>query len=393
MSQSQKHLDLLDYMRATAIVSVVAFHCLLVAGAQIYWNTWVRNLNVPISNLLLFPLNLGSLGVAIFFVVSGFCIHLSFQQQGKKYLDFYVRRFFRIYPAYLVAVLLFAFLVPKTSLSFSDASSDESWKQLIAHLLLIHNFWPGTFTGINASFWSLAIEVQLYLIYPLLLFLVARFGWKRTLLFLAIIESVIHIVTVTVLFKTATNPHFLSQYPQAISNIVGCIYDLGRSPLAYWFSWSLGAMIADYYLQNKPLPLANVSPMIWVGGIIACFVFRPLSEFMFMMGCLLTATVLSHLLTGPVKTLSEGRLWKTLGKIGVCSYSLYLLHEPILFAVPIAWLNSYGNLAKVFFLSLVAVAILMLSWLAYVTIEAPSIKLGKILVKGLKPRTSAMALD
>src|ERR1700685_485915 len=110
MSPQQKHLDLLDYTRAVAIISVIAFHCLCAVGAQIYWNIWVRNLNVPLSGLVALPLNLGSLGVAIFFVVSGFCIHLSFQQQGKRYSDFFIRRFFRIYPAYLAAVFLFSFL-------------------------------------------------------------------------------------------------------------------------------------------------------------------------------------------------------------------------------------------------------------------------------------------
>jgi peptidoglycan/LPS O-acetylase OafA/YrhL len=84
VSQEQKHLDLLDYTRATAIICVVAYHCLCAIGAQIYWNTWVRNLNVPISDFLVLPLNLGSLGVAVFFVVSGFCIHYVFNSREKN---------------------------------------------------------------------------------------------------------------------------------------------------------------------------------------------------------------------------------------------------------------------------------------------------------------------
>jgi peptidoglycan/LPS O-acetylase OafA/YrhL len=334
--------------------------------------------------LLVLPLNFGSRGVAIFFVVSGFCIHLSFQQQGRKYSHFFIRRFFRIYPAYLAAVLLFVFLFPKTSLNFSGASAHESWKQLIYHLLLIHNFSGGTFMGINASFWSLAIEVQLYLLYPILLFLVARLGWKQTLLLLGITESIIDIVKPVVVFNAISKPHFLDQYFPGVSNVLMCIYDLGRSPLAYWFSWSLGAVIADYYLQNKPQPLANVPPMTWIGCIVICFLFRPLSEFMFMMGCLLTATILSRLLRDGIKITPHRRGWKFLGKIGIWSYSLYLLHQPILFAMPTAWLNPYGNLAKLVFLGFVGLAVLPLCFLAYASIEAPSLKLGKILVKRLK---------
>ena len=37
-------------------------------------------------------------GVPIFFVVSGFCIHMSYERQGRKWGSFFVRRFFRIYP-------------------------------------------------------------------------------------------------------------------------------------------------------------------------------------------------------------------------------------------------------------------------------------------------------
>ncbi len=388
MSREQKHLELLDYARAIAIICVIAFHCLVATGAQIYWKTCVRDLNVPVSNLLVLPLNLGFLGVAIFFVVSGFCIHLSFQRQGGKFSEFFVRRFFRIYPAYLAAVLFFAFLFPKTSLGFSGAASNDSWRQLICHLLLIHNFWPGTYMGINASFWSLAVEVQLYLLYPVLLFLVARIGWKQTLLLLGVMESIIHLVQPIIVLNVISTPHFLNQCPPVVFSFLKCISNLSGTPLAYWFSWSLGAVLADYYLKNKSHPLANISPMIWVGGIVLCFVFRPLSGFIFMMGCLLTATILSRLLRDGIKMDTSGRGWQFLGKIGVCSYSLYLLHQPIIFAVPTAWLGPYGNLAKIALLGLVGLALVPLSWLCYTTIEAPSVKLGKIFIKMLNPQAA-----
>jgi peptidoglycan/LPS O-acetylase OafA/YrhL len=318
---------------------------------------------------------------------------LCFQQQGKKYSDFFIRRFFRIYPAYLVAVLLFAFLFPKTALNFSGASASESWRQLLSHLLLIHNFWAGTFSGINASFWSLAIEVQLYLLYPVLLFLITRLGWKWTLIFLGIVESIIHLGKEIVLFSTISTTHFLDHYPPGISAALTCLHGLGRSPFAYWFSWSLGALIAEYYLQKKPQPLANVSPMIWFGCIVICFVFRPLAEFMFAMGCVFTATLLSRLLQQGIKVTPSRFGWKFLSLIGTLSYSLYLLHQPIIFALPTGWLGSYGTLAKLALLGFVGLAVLLLSWLSYTAIEAPSIKMGKALIKLLKSQTPHEVLN
>lgn len=375
------HLDLLDYARAVAIISVVAFHCLCASGAQLFWSTWSRNLNVPFFNLLLLPVNLGSLGVAIFFVVSGFCIHLSFQRQGRSYADFFIRRFFRIYPAYLAALLFFALLFPKSCLIFSGPSSNQAWTQLLSHLLLIHNFLPGTYMAINPAFWSLAIEVQLYVLYPILLFLVGQLGWKRTMVILAIIEAIIHTGKAVALLNETSGHHFLSR---SLDGIFICLYGLGRSPFAYWFSWSLGALIADSYLQQKPQPLARVSPVVWVGCTALCFLVRPLSEFMFMMGCLASAAVLSRLLTNKVQINPDRFSLKFLSKIGTWSYSLYLLHQPLIWAVPIAWLSSYGHAAEFVFLGFAALAVVPLSFLLYRTVEAPSIKAAKNLIKMLR---------
>jgi peptidoglycan/LPS O-acetylase OafA/YrhL len=77
----------------------------------------------------------------------------------------------------------------------------------------------------------------------------------------------------------------------------------------------------------------------------------------------------------------------------VCSYSLYLLHEPILFAVPQGWVAPYGTLARLLFLGLIGLAVLLLSALSYLAIEAPCVKLGKQLIRILKTQTHRPALE
>jgi hypothetical protein len=59
------------------------------------------------------------------------------------------------------------------------------WMQLLTHLFLVHNYPSSTYIGINGAFWSLAIEAQLYLMYPALLMLVSKLGWRRTMVILA----------------------------------------------------------------------------------------------------------------------------------------------------------------------------------------------------------------
>src|SRR5579863_4992242 len=103
MNQPNRRIDFIDDVRGIAILSVFLFHAVAAAYgySMLSWNGWFRNFDVPKSFLALLPLNIGWIGVPIFFVVSGFCIHVSFQQQGCEWRSFFIRRFFRIYPAYI----------------------------------------------------------------------------------------------------------------------------------------------------------------------------------------------------------------------------------------------------------------------------------------------------
>lgn len=188
MKSSVKHVDFLDHFRGIAIIAVLLFHTLyLVYGyLELSWQgaTWFRNFDAPNSYLCFLPFTFGSSGVAIFFVVSGFCIHMSFQKQGQKWGGFFIRRIFRIYPAYFAALIFCVLLIVACTprLTFHDQGF---WMQLLTHLFLIHNYPSSTYIGINGAFWSLAIEAQLYLMYPALLMLVAKLGWRRTMIILA----------------------------------------------------------------------------------------------------------------------------------------------------------------------------------------------------------------
>jgi peptidoglycan/LPS O-acetylase OafA/YrhL len=99
MADPKRHIEFLDQVRGIAIVVVFLFHALGTACGyeQLPWGHCFRDFSVSQSFLLLLPFSFGWSGVAIFFVVSGFCIHLSFKRKAD-WPDFFVRRFFRIYP-------------------------------------------------------------------------------------------------------------------------------------------------------------------------------------------------------------------------------------------------------------------------------------------------------
>src|SRR5579859_6331331 len=102
-----QHVEMLDFIRGIAILAVLVFHTLgLTFGYDaLPWHGWWRDFSGSFSFLCFLPVALlAQAGVAIFFVVSGFCIHVSFQRQGRQWGSFFTRRFFRIYPPYLLAV-------------------------------------------------------------------------------------------------------------------------------------------------------------------------------------------------------------------------------------------------------------------------------------------------
>ena len=362
-TRSGEHILFLDHIRGLAIFIVMVYHGLIAShgiNRVISWHGWVRNSdNLP---FFLQPFTAGFLGVAIFFVVSGFCIHLSHEKSKQKgFTVFFVRRFFRIYPPYLLALCLFAFLFPATKLHF-DSWAD--FTQLGSHLLLINNVNKGLFYGINGSFWSIVVEAQLYLIYPLLLMIVRKHGWTRALWFTGLLEVALR---------------------------AGCAIPLPGwmlcSPFFYWFSWSLGAKLADDYLKGRPLFLSSCP--LWVWPVITCaaYVFRPTALFAFLFAALATTKWISHLLSRPAVQATVPSFWsRSLQWLGVMSYSLYLLHEPLLTFMIRSLMLAPGEFRihpLLFFLCTIGFCgvILSIAWLFHRFVEQPSIEAGKRFLK------------
>jgi peptidoglycan/LPS O-acetylase OafA/YrhL len=163
MKKSQTHLPFLDLFRGIAILAVFLFHSLHAAYdfTELPWKGLFRDFEALRSPLVLYPLTYGHMGVAMFFVVSGFCIHLSHTRSSThSWGDFSRKRFFRIYPPYLLALVVFYFMWPFRTYSLSSPGMQ---RQFWTHLFEIHNLSGDTFYGINGSFWSIAVEIQLYI--------------------------------------------------------------------------------------------------------------------------------------------------------------------------------------------------------------------------------------
>jgi peptidoglycan/LPS O-acetylase OafA/YrhL len=385
MRPSPIRIPSVDLFRGIAIACVFLHHCLGAAfgGSQLPWNGWTPNFWFSPQNrplILLYPLTLGWWGMSLFCVISGFCIHLSANHRAKEGMrGFVTRRFFRIYPPYLAALLFFALVWPWTRASLE---SDDGRMQIASHALLIHNFSRDLISRINPSFWSIAVGAQLCLIYPLLLVCVRRWTWRKTIVILAIGEA-------TFRLNLGIYTSLTGQHPPAW---------LSANPFIYCFSWALGALLAEAYLREKPIPLADSSPWVWTAALLVTSLVRPLSDLGFFLGAVLAANLLARQLTADapsagrslstaVRTAPDPRWKRHLRSAGLWSFSIYLVHEPLLDAFSQLVSPRFASVPGgpwLIFLAAVALwfAIVPLGALLYRWIELPCIAFGR---KSLRP--------
>ena len=163
-SPDAKHLDVLDGFRAIFVFLVAWFH--------IWQQSWLFP-RVNIGGLainLTFLCRAGYVFVDGLLLLSGFLLYLPYAQSAGKaprILPFYKRRLIRILPSYLLCVLPM-FVLGCFRGQYADWKSAAG--DLAAHLTFTFNLFPATYfsTPINGALWTLAVEMQFYLIFPLL---------------------------------------------------------------------------------------------------------------------------------------------------------------------------------------------------------------------------------
>jgi peptidoglycan/LPS O-acetylase OafA/YrhL len=339
---NKEHFAFLDLARGIAVLAVFLFHTLdpVLHRHEVAWNDSWRQFPVSIADLLFTLASLGKYGVAVFFVISGFCIQLSYaKSKDKHWLPFFIRRSFRILPTYWFWLGVFACLT--IVISWKAGLTPISFKNIGMHGLLLQNFRESIVYSINPSFWSLAVEAQLYLLFPVLVFSVSKWGWKPSLVFVFLIE---------IGFRFWASCDGIDLKP-------GEFFTLN-----YWWSWCIGAYVADRYVSGKKPLLKKIPLFVCLGLVLLTWAWEPTSHFLFTVVAFSTAVWLTHRLSSSKPTQNQSKasflnfLSKPLTTLGLCSYSFYLVHQPILLmsargfedfqihdiTVRFAWFMFYG---------------------------------------------------
>src|SRR5579862_3526623 len=133
---------------------------------------------------LIRPFWFGHLAVAAFIVLSGYCLQTSLfgGKDGRihNFRKFYARRARRILPPYyatlILSVLVSIYITSKQpGMPFSQYVP-VTQENVLAHVFMVHNFSPDWMYKLNGVLWSIAIEWQLYILFPILVALLLKVG-------------------------------------------------------------------------------------------------------------------------------------------------------------------------------------------------------------------------
>jgi peptidoglycan/LPS O-acetylase OafA/YrhL len=260
------------------------------------------------------PLSLlghGYLAVDLFFILSGFIMTLNYARffatgvRSSNFRRFLVRRLARVYPLYLLALLIATALVAAGQLSFLGRSLIRDF---IANLLMIQNW--GNWHSIETPAWSISTEWSAYLIFP---FLIARIdGTSRRWIGILLTSSFAALWWLTFYSHQHLDPLKLLDQPYGLTSILRCLSEFVLGMLAFKFQSGSYGRFSRWLDSLSFILLAVIVTLL-------CF---PKTDL---------AVVLTFPLLIVVLCAGNSIIGRILGSsllelLGVLSFAVYLLH-------------------------------------------------------------------
>lgn len=388
-----------DFLKGLSVLMVILFHIffavfILYKDDMAQLQHFIATIPPSVSFILGFDK-----AVDIFFMLSSFLLTFgllrTFDKQGTFSVSrFYLHRFFRLYPLFLVALLLYG-------LADIDKLIRDGWYSL----LFIENIFS---KGIIPVQWSLSIEVQFYLVLPFLVLFIARS--RSPLLWL----SLLILLSMGMRFAVAASTAEIYQTPWVamIAQPEGKIYmdamyyviESRLTPLILGMFWA--TLLWKY--PNVQLKLPNWALLaVWGLAITTVYItlrfpvyheaasyYQPFNEFFNLIVvslhrnlfslALLALILVSHYQTShwQFKSFTHWQGWRVLSEL---AYPMYFFHFPF---VAIAWVLVLGttnledithvslSLIPAVFILAVLMTLYLSLWLHYL-VEARFIRLGK----------------
>jgi peptidoglycan/LPS O-acetylase OafA/YrhL len=394
------HVPALDGIRGLGIVLVMLFHM-----NQLLLRTRIDRAFVLLAEF-------GWIGVDLFFVLSGFLITgilLDAKGSAHYFRNFYVRRVLRIFPLYYAVLVISLFVLPHLlppdkALRFGSIAGDELY-----YWLYLSNFstaWAGQPRhGVLDVTWSLSIEEQFYLVWPVVVLLCTRPALKRIAVALMGLSLVVRIglqltTDLNAFSIYVLTPCHLDAIAMGALIAVLAREPLGLAPLAR--PARLGAFLVGFAALALALIEAVLRPNVFGTGFSPIF-----NTFGFTLIAVAFGGLLISVLTAAPRSLLSrvftSGLLRTFGKY---SYGLYLIHLPLRAVIRDRLFGPSNRAPRFFFpvlfgselpgqllfYALAGAASLAAAWLSFHLFEKQFLKLKRFFPTGApSPREAGFA--
>ncbi|WP_160137058.1 acyltransferase family protein [Chryseobacterium sp. c4a] len=296
-----------------------------------------------ISNIFL----KANVGVSYFFILSGFIMIVAYHKKDKiEYFDYYRNRFARIYPLYVLGLLLY--LVTR----YSNFSIYKGFLYLFG----LQSWIPGEAMILNFPGWSISVEFLFYLLFPLLYNYFYSKGNKS-----------IWVVTVIIWIMTQV---FCSLYvdssyykgPHTASHEL-----LYYFPLMHINEFLVGNLAGLFFVKNSGQKNYDVSVVIIFGLILLSLIFLPWFYHNGLMALLFIPLIV--LISKNNGILTKVFSLKPLEYLGEASYAVYITHIPVLYILREV-VSKYNFSIDIVF-GIYIIVVILTSILFYQCIEKP----------------------
>jgi len=311
LEQNKKNA-VFDVLRAIAVSLVVLGHFTAAA----------KELPLVVRKI---AFSFASYGIPLFFIISGFLLSASLMSLLKRHPNrivkpisiFFIKRVLRIYPAYVISLLLLA--------TYYEAQAEDFWM----HFFNIHNFFSAYHRSINGVYWTLAVEFQWYLLAPglILFFMRSQVLSAWSVLGLCFLSSL--------LIRGA----IVYQYLLRTIDSHELIWLAQDQLYIHLFNFLIGVVI--YRFKDTPIKMQRFEAsilllLIFIIGYIASglsdnivnyqwveIIYKALLNY-------IAIILLALLVAAFLQVKTNFRIHRIIAFISTISYSLYIYHFPVL---------------------------------------------------------------